>query len=283
MSATAKDSNVYRDFDALKQPFERESSEFIAEVMLSSTGTVSELLGAEYTYSSAALEGPLAEFYGASAGTGRIPLAKRRGILNQGAFLSVFAHAHESAPVLRGVTVGKRIACLPIGSPTELNIVVVPPMPDPSKTTRERFDVHSQDARCRGCHDIIDPLGFAFELYDGMGKFRTNDGPPVDSRVSIALGTDFDGDYADSDALAVALGESAQVRECFARHLFRASIGRSDPAVTAAEQEFVRTWQELWAEEDPAIRANPAEQASFDRILSNLVETTNFGERLVNP
>jgi hypothetical protein len=283
MSATAKDSNVYRDFDAVKQPFERESSEFIAEVLLGSTGTVGELLHADYTYSSGTIEAPLAQLYGVSSAQGRIRLDKRRGILNQGAFLAVFAHAHESAPVLRGVTIGRRVACLPIGSPTALNIVVTPPLPDPSKTTRQRFDVHSQDVDCRGCHDIIDPLGFAFEHYDGMGKFRTTDGPPVDSQVSVALGSDFDGDYADSDALAQKLAESAQVRECFARHLFRASIGRSDPLVDAAEQEFVRTWQALWALEDPAVQANAADQGNFARILLSLVETANFGERLVNP
>ncbi len=108
-----------------------------------STGTIGELLNADYTYSSGTLEAPLAQLYGVNAAQGRISLERRRGILNQGAFLSVFAHAHESSPVLRGVTIGRRLACLPIQSPSELNILVAPPLPDLSKSTRERFAAHS--------------------------------------------------------------------------------------------------------------------------------------------
>jgi hypothetical protein len=288
MSATSKDSNVYAAFDAVKAPLLRESEEFIGEVLYAASGNVSELLGAEYTYSSGPLEAPLQALYLVNGQQGRIPF-NRRGLLNQGAFLSVFAHAHESGPVLRGVVVARRVACIPIQSPTELNIVVVPPVPDPAKTTRERFAIHSQDAKCRGCHDKIDPFGFAFELYDGMGQYRTQEipvgqttGPTVDSHVVLAAGTPIDGEYADSNALALALSESPAVRECFARHLFRGSIGRSDPAVTAAENEFVRYWQTAWDALDPAQRADANAQGNFERILRALVENPLFTQRIVN-
>jgi hypothetical protein len=290
ISATAEDSNVYADFEAVKQPFQRESEEFIAEVLARSTGTVGELLGADYTFSSGMLEQPLAKFYGVNPAAGRIRLEKRRGILNQGAFLSVFAHAHESSPVLRGVTIGRRIACLTIRSPSELNIVVTPPLPDPEVTTRDRFDKHSTDAACRGCHASIDPFGFAFEQYDGMGQFRTQenqpgrtDGPRVDSSTVIALGTDFDGSYANSDELAAKLAESAEVRECFARHVFRASFGRSDSVAQTAEREFIRYWHELWNAEDPAVRADLNEQADFERIMLALAQSPAVVQRIVTP
>jgi len=67
----------------------------------------------------------------------------------------------------------------------------------------------------------------------------------VDSSVSIALGADFDGSYADSNALALALGRSASVRECFARHAFRASAGRSDALVAPSELKFLEFWASL--------------------------------------
>jgi hypothetical protein len=155
------------------------------------------------------------------------------------------------------VALMRRIACMPLGSPTELNIAVTPPMPDPSKTTRDRFAAHVSDPLCAGCHDSIDSLGFAFEKYDGMGNLRplaggvpTENGHPVDPSTTLGdkadeQKTDFDGTYADSDALAMALAKSAQVRTCFARQLFRSSAGRSDNLARGSEDAFVTFWNQL--------------------------------------
>ena len=135
-----------------------------------STGTVGELLSANWSI----VDSTLAPIYGVtSAGaTAHTILPKRLGILNQAAFLSVFAHAQETAPVLRGVAVMRRVACMKLPDPQSLNIQVVPPAPDPAKSTRDRFEIHSTDAACATCHDTIDPIGFAFELFDGMGAQR---------------------------------------------------------------------------------------------------------------
>jgi hypothetical protein len=245
---TAKDATVYPAFAGVKAAMEAESLGFINEVMSRGTGTVGELLGADWTIADASL----ASIYGvSSAGSGRTSLAGvgRRGLLNQGAFLSVYAHASETAPVLRGVAIMRRVACLPLKSPTELNIVVTPPMPDPSKTTRQRFDLHVTDALCRSCHQSIDAFGFAFEGYDGMGKLRSTDSNlPVDSTTTVATGHDFDGSYADSNGLAAALAASADVRACAARQIFRASAGRSDDSVAGAESAFVDVWRTLPAD-----------------------------------
>lgn len=164
----------------------------------------------------------------------------RRGIINQGAFLSVHAHAHESTPVLRGLAIARRIACLSIPSPSSLNINVVPPVPDPNQTTRERFAVHSTDPECANCHSTIDAFGNAFEQFDGMGQYReTENSRPVDSTTVISVGVDFDGSYQDSNELAEALAQSPDVRSCFARQLFRAAVARSDNSITKAENAFV--------------------------------------------
>jgi hypothetical protein len=245
---TAKDSTVYAAFAGVKASMEAESLRFIDEVMSHGSATVGELLGADWTIADA----PLAAVYGvSSAGSGRTSLTGvgRRGLLNQGAFLSVYAHASETAPVLRGVATMRRVACMALKSPTELNIVVTPPMPDPSKTTRQRFDVHATDPVCQGCHRSIDAFGFAFEGYDGMGKARTTDSNlPIDSATVVATGLDFDGSYADSNALAAALAASADVRTCAARQIFRASAGRSDDSVAVAEAAFVEAWSALPAD-----------------------------------
>jgi hypothetical protein len=260
-----KDSNVYPQFSGLKAQIETESLEFPKASIFEGTGSLQELLSADWTRA----EASLATFYG-SSGSGKVSLSKRRGILNQAAFLSVHAHATESGPVLRGVVVGRRLACLPIPSPISLNIMVTPPVPDPTKTTRERFAIHSADAACAACHTKIDPFGFSFEAFDGMGNARTTDAnKPVDSKVSVAVGLDFDGSYADSNALSVALAESASVRSCFARHVFRASAGRSDASVQASEEAFLASWQAL----------PPDSQGKVLDTLLTLVKSPLFSHR----
>ena len=174
----------------------------------------------------------------------------RRGVLNQGAFLSVYSHAIESGPVLRGVAMIRRLACIDMPSPTELNIQVVPPVPDPSKTTRERFAVHATDALCAGCHNKIDAFGFSFENFDAMGKVRDHEGPDpaknkINSATTVTVGMDFDGAYPDSSALVVKLATSQNVRACFARHLFRASAANSEFQNRPVEESFVNTWTAL--------------------------------------
>lgn len=246
ISETAKDSNVYADFAAVKGALEQETTQFLSAAVTNQAspgGSLTELLAGGWSVVNA----PLAKVYGATAPDAteqtfvRVDLPNRRGILNQGAFLSVFAHAHESAPVLRGVAVMRRVACIPAPSPVGLNLAVVPPLPDPTKTTRQRFTTHATPD-CAGCHDNIDSFGFAFEGFDGMGKARTMDnGVAVDSSVVIA-GTDFDGSYADSNGLATALSTSAQVRQCFARHIYRALAATSAPELAESEDDFVEYW-----------------------------------------
>jgi hypothetical protein len=267
IAATAKDATVYSMFSTtMRTSMDTESKKFIDEVVQRSTGTVGELLSANWSI----VDSTLAPIYGVtSAGmTAHTMLPKRLGILNQAAFLSVFAHAQETAPVLRGVAVMRRVACITMPDPTTLNIVVVPPMPDMTKSTRDRYAIHATDAACASCHDSIDQIGFAFELFDGMGQQRpasTSAGKLVDSHLPMTNGklatadttsnttiapstnfpADFTGSYADSNALATALGNSAQVRECVARQFFRSSSGRNDTTVATAEQSFVDVWKQL--------------------------------------
>lgn len=245
----AKDSNVYADFAALKNDIAQETGDFIQALVTDGQdgGSLAQLLAGDWSVASK----PLAKLYGVTSPSDaatRIALPKRLGVLNQSAFLSVFAHASETAPVLRGVAVMRRVACVAVGDPAALNIVVVPPLPDPTKSTRQRYAVHATDVKCAACHDSIDNFGFAFEGFDGMGRARTVDGKndqgvdnPVDSSVVVS-GTDFAGSYADSNALVKAMSASKQVRECFARHVYRALSGTSAPELQQSEDDFLKYW-----------------------------------------
>jgi hypothetical protein len=289
IAETGKDATAYSAYADNKTSIVNESTAFVAEVLQNSTGTVSELLSANWSV----MDQKLATLYGASWGgstTKHTMLPARFGILNQAAFLSVYAHASESGPVLRGVAVMRRVACMSLPSPASLNIVVVPPVPDQTKSTRERFSVHATDAKCATCHGTIDSIGFSFELFDGMGKQRTKntDGTyketsTVNTTASTtipndAFEADFAGAYADSNALATALANSGMVRECVARQMFRSSAGRSDAdmnnsadqtLVKGAEQTFINTWKQL-----PS-----ANQGKFIEMLVAYVRSPLFDKR----
>ena len=161
-------------------------------------GATSEQIGAYYTdYYGLASIGPTLrrnQLDGAAGGT-------RVGILNQGAFLSLFATATGSHPVRRGVAVMRRLACLDLPDPAELDINVVPPVPDPNmpKTTRDLYAVHATDPLCKTCHGRIDNFGFAFELYDGMGAFRANRQEAVKTPTRHRDASGRHGDHRDGD------------------------------------------------------------------------------------
>lgn len=276
ITETAKDSNVYPEFTNLREPMKREADDFVRQVVWKSASDVRELFAADWTPA----EDNLARMYlngqQPMRTNDRVSLAgvKRRGILNQGAFLSVYAHATETAPVLRGVALLRRVTCTDIPSPTSLNINVVPPVPDPNKTTRERFTVHSQDPGCAGCHTKIDPLGFSFEGLDGMGRERKQEnGRPIDSRTTLASGFSFDGSYADSSELALRLADSPEVRTCFARQLFRYAAARSDASAQPAEASFMNT-----------VMALPADaRGKFAELIVAFVASDAFVQRGVSP
>lgn len=245
-----KAQSVYPEFASASQAMENESRAFVEEVLFNSTGTLTELLTADWTIA----EEPLAAVYGLTpAGAGqRTSLAGvgRRGILNQAAFLSVFATNNGSHPVFRGVAIMRRIACLDTPDPGALGIVVSFPASDSTRTTRARFEEHTIDPGCAGCHETIDAFGFTMESFDGMGRFRTTENDlPIDTAATIDAGSDLDGAYGDSSALAEALAASASVKACLARQIFRSSAGRSDESVRPVEDAFLELWRELPAEE----------------------------------
>jgi Protein of unknown function (DUF1592)/Protein of unknown function (DUF1588) len=248
---TAKDAAIYPQYELQRKFFITESHAFIAAVLDQNPKQSSDLqtlLAADWTVGNMTL----GQFYDAKElPGGRLQLAARRGILNQGAFLSVQGHARESAPVLRGALIARRLACIPVPAPGTRGISVLPPAPDPKLTTRERFDLHSTNPSCAECHSKIDDFGNAFEQYDGMGAHRVMENASnVDSATEVTVGADFDGKYADSNALAVALAVSPAVRECFARYMFRAATGRSidsdgAPGTRASEDAFIAEWRAL--------------------------------------
>lgn len=276
---TSKDTTKYGEFAALKTAMIGETGDFVQRLLESKSGTVGELLGATWTVTS---DQKLRDLYGGTSGAdNEIALPTRRGILNQAAFLSVYAHANETAPVLRGVTVLRRVVCELVASPASLMLTVPPLALDPNKSMRQRMNDHVVNAACASCHKSIDSFGFSFELYDGMGASQPDDHGPIDSSTTVAIGKDYDGTYASSDELALALSKSAAVRECFARNVFRATAGRSDVSVQGSEQAFIDYWRT--AQKPAGDSAVPQSATAFEgSILETLrafVTSPNFTQR----
>jgi hypothetical protein len=120
----------------------------------------------------------------------------RGGLLGMPAVLAVSSHPYRTSPVLRGVWVLDSL----LGTPPPPPPANVPPLEEHQenaeapKSLRERLTRHREDPACASCHSRIDPLGFALENYDPIGRWRDRDGgKPLDTSGELPDGTRFDG------------------------------------------------------------------------------------------
>src|SRR4051794_26047002 len=212
-----KDESLYPAWtDATPAALTEETRRFLADAW--KTGpTLASLLTAPVTFADASL----AAYYGLPAPSGdgyqRVALdpARAAGMLTQGSFLAVHAKANQTSPVLRGKFVRAQLLCTPPPPPPP-SIVVSPPVVDPRLPTRQRFAQHTADAFCASCHTLMDPIGFAFESYDPIGRWRNTDADvPVDATGALT-GTDVDGPLDGVPSLAAKLAGSAEVGTCAA-------------------------------------------------------------------
>lgn len=263
LASLGKNNTVYPKFDGLRTAMQEESRNFIDSVLFDGKADLSELISADYTLASAAL----ATFYGGETRDGKTSLANttRRGLLNQAAFLAVHGKDQESAPVVRGATVLRQLLCVHLATPAELQLNVVPPDPDPKKTTRERFSVHATESSCSSCHKPIDSLGFSFEGFDGMGEQRTTEnGKPIQTdSILDSLGEAIDGPVMDSAELAMRLGTAPEVHDCFARNLFRFATAQSNDGTDDAFADAVA-------------KLSPADRANIKTLILSYISDKQF-------
>jgi hypothetical protein len=132
--------------------------------------------------------------------------------------------------------------------------------------TRQRFEQHSVDPACSGCHRLMDPIGFAFENYDAIGRYRTEDrGLPIDASGTLN-GTDVDGPFTGVAELSTILSQSEQVRSCAARQWFRYVMQRFDQASDACST-------------GPVIDAFAASGYRWASLQTSVIHTPAFLER----
>jgi len=225
-----KSSEVFPEFDDhVRRSLKRETELFVESVFWGD-GRLETLMTAPYTF----VDERLAIFYGyAMPNTtaflkAYFPRGRRGGLLTQGAILAVHAKANQTSPVARGKFVRERILCHEL-TPPPPTVDTTPPVVDPSKTTRERFAMHTKNSMCAGCHKYTDPIGFAFEHYDAVGRYReTENGLAIDSTATLTDTLDVDGPIDGAIDLGSRLARSEQVRACVVKQWFRYAYGRKE-------------------------------------------------------
>jgi mono/diheme cytochrome c family protein len=207
------DTNLFPDFDdSLREAFQRESELFI-ESQLRDDRPLTDLLSANYTF----VNERLARFYGIPNIYGthfrRVTVndPNRIGLLGHGSLLTVTSYSTRTSPVLRGKFVLDNFLGAPPAAPP-------PDVPDlkekgeggESATVRARMEAHRKNPVCASCHARMDPIGFALEKFNAIGRWRTTEFDlPIDSTGVLPDGTKLDGPAALRQALLARRNEFA--------------------------------------------------------------------------
>jgi hypothetical protein len=187
----------FPNFDnELRQAFRRETEMFVESIMREDR-SVLDLLDADYTF----VNDRLARHYGIPNVYGShfrrvtIPNPARRGLLGQGSILTVTSYPNRTSPVLRGKWILENI----LGTPPSAPPADVPALKEndeggPPESVRARLEQHRKNPVCAACHNVMDPLGFALENFDGIGTWRVKEiGGVVDASGTLADGSGVDG------------------------------------------------------------------------------------------
>jgi hypothetical protein len=133
--------------------------------------------------------------YGSQFRRVKVPNDARRGLLGQASILTVTSYPNRTSPVQRGKWI-------------LTNLLGIPPTPPPPnvptlqensgegkpRSLRERMEKHRENSVCAGCHKNMDPIGFALENFDAVGRWRTkDDGATIDASGTLFTGVTVDG------------------------------------------------------------------------------------------
>jgi len=256
VEAKRPDPRLFPDFDEnLRQAFVRET-ELLFRTVLHENRSVLDLLTADYTF----VNERLAKHYGIPNVYGPdfrrvdIPDQNRRGLLGEGSFLLLTSYSTRTSPVLRGKWILENI----LSSPPP------PPPPDvPALKTentggkalsiREAMERHRANPACASCHARMDPLGFAFENFDAVGRWQTrsDSGGAIDSSGILPDGTRFEG--------------AAGLRAVLMRHPEQFAGTVAEKLLTYAAGRTLQYFDQ------PAIRKIVRDSAAGNYTLSSLI------------
>jgi hypothetical protein len=225
MRIVTPDVATYPKFnESLREAMIKETEMFF-ERIVQEDRNVLEFLDADYTY----LNEVLARFYGIEGVRGetfqRVSLrgTGRSGLLTQGTLLTLTSNPTRTSPVKRGKYILENI----LGSPP------APPPPDVPElkevklagTLRQRMVQHRENPMCASCHDRMDPIGFGFENFDGVGAWRErDDGYAIDPAGQLVSGESFKG--AQELTRILAKTKRSDFTRCLSEKMLTYALGR---------------------------------------------------------
>ena len=208
-----------------------------------------ESLTADYSF----LTSELAEIYGVPAPKDQFEMVKfpsdsqRAGILGQGTFLASTAGPTDTSPTARGIFIRERLLCQHVPPPPPGVITTLPdPLTDgPAKGRRQLMVEHVENATCASCHRLMDPIGFGFEHFDAIGRYRPTEAIPVPGRrgggggfrggpppIQVEINAQGeiagipDSGFSGAKQIGGILADSPVCQKCIVRQMFRYSYGR---------------------------------------------------------
>ena len=269
LESITPDLRLFPDFDHnLREALRTETEMHFAEIVREDR-SVLDLLKADHTF----LNERLAKHYGIPHIVGsrfrRVNLpagSERGGLLRQGSILTVTSYATRTSPVIRGKWILENI----LGSPPPPPLPDVPSLKDNTVATnlsvRERLAQHRADAACASCHNLMDPVGFALEDYDAVGRKRTHEeGKPIDNSGGLPDGSKFSGVAGLEEAL---LNRPEGFVGTLSEKLLTFALGRGlEPSDAPAVRQIVR--------------GAKGSDYRFSAIIQKIVASTPFQMRRV--
>jgi hypothetical protein len=205
------DTAAFPNFDENLRDALRKETELLLESTLREDRSVADLLNTDYTF----VNQRLAEHYGIKGIYGsefrRVAVTdpKRQGLLGHASIMTVTSYPDRTAPTIRGKWVLEQM----LGTPPPPPPPNVPALKEDAHfkvlTMRQRMEEHRASPQCAVCHRIMDPIGFALENFDGLGRWRDTDGEEgakIDSSGVLPDGTAFDGPAGLRDILVARRG-----------------------------------------------------------------------------
>jgi hypothetical protein len=264
VAVVLKDPKVFDFQDALRADMQRETAALVEDIVFTRKGTLSDLLKSDYTFVNA----NLAKHYGLSGVTGddlaKVTTTRDPGILAQGSILAGHAGITYGSPTLRGKLVRTRLLCESLPPPpANVDTNIHPPLD--AKTTRAIFADHTNNPACSGCHMLMDPIGFGFENYDVVGRYRTmENGEAVDASGLInGANVKFNG----LGELSSYLATNNDVQQCMVRFLSYSAYG-------------ALSWPDDGCTSDAITKEAAASNWSIRGVLTAITHAPHFTSRV---
>ncbi|HEY4188532.1 MAG TPA: DUF1592 domain-containing protein [Polyangia bacterium] len=272
---TAHDATVYQIASTVQNEMQTESQDLIMEAF-NGSGTFGSVLTADHSF----LNADLATFYNIPTnglGTSFTSVkyagltSRDPGLLATGTILNGYARPDEDSPTQRGHLVRSRMLCQDIPPPPPgLNTTFMPS--STPESTRDHFINEHENGVCGSCHKAMDWIGFAFESYDGWGRYRTTDnGSQVDDSATIFSDPEGKDDsvtgLSGSGSLPAFLAGSDDVTHCMERYWTYYTYGSS-------------SWTQDGCTYDSVYKESQSNGFALKSTLMAIIHAPNFTTRV---